>query len=472
VSDALAAPAAGYFETLYQKAPFGYLVTDRDDVVTRVNATLLDWIGVEARQLLGRQFSALLAPGSQLLYETRHLPVLRLQGFSREVLLQLVKGDGSYLHVLINAAHVEVDGDTPSEVRIGVLDASSRVNYERELLATQRSAEGLATRVSVLQNASVAFAASGSEAEIAETLSTILEDALAAASTCVAVLRDSGDLEVIAGVNLLDGLIPDDDKLLGETVLASEAPVVVSTGDADRERFPSVVAALIEARLQTVAVFPIMNDATPLGVAAAFFGRERSFPASDVEVVLSVARQANQVLTRMRAQEQLAYAALHDQLTGLANRAQIRDTISSGLLAAAEGSHPFSVMFVDLDGFKAVNDQLGHHVGDSILREVAGRLTASVRGSDIVGRYGGDEFVVICADTTGHDAAAISARIHREIRAPFATAEGFAISASIGIAVCEPSSSEISTDHLITVADAAMYESKRLGRDRTTRVQL
>jgi diguanylate cyclase (GGDEF)-like protein/PAS domain S-box-containing protein len=420
VSDALAAPAAGYFETLYQKAPFGYLVTDRDDVVTRVNATLLDWIGVEARQLLGRQFSALLAPGSQLLYETRHLPVLRLQGFSREVLLQLVKGDGSYLHVLINAAHVEVDGDTPSEVRIGVLDASSRVSYERELLATQRSAEGLATRVSVLQNASVAFAASGSEAEIAETLSTILEDALAAASTCVAVLRDSGDLEVIAGVNLLDGLIPDDDKLLGETVLASEAPVVVSTGDADRERFPSVVAALIEARLQTVAVFPIMNDATPLGVAAAFFGRERSFPASDVEVVLSVARQANQVLTRLRAQEQLAYAALHDQLTGLANRALIRDTISSGLLAAAEGSHPFSVMFVDLDGFKAVNDQLGHHVGDSILREVAGRLTASVRGSDIVGRYGGDEFVVICADTTGHDAAAISARIHREIRAPFA----------------------------------------------------
>jgi PAS domain S-box-containing protein len=207
VTGTVSDPSPEYFETLYQQAPFGYLVTDRDDVVTRVNATLLDWVGVDAHRLLGQPFRDLLAPGSQLLYETRHLPVLRLQGFSREVLLQIVKGDGSYLHVLINAAHVDPDGDTPSEVRIGVLDASSRVSYERELLATQRSAEGLASRISVLQNASVAFAASGSEAAIAQTLSTILEDALAAAATCVAVVGPTGELDVIAGVNLLDGLI-------------------------------------------------------------------------------------------------------------------------------------------------------------------------------------------------------------------------------------------------------------------------
>jgi diguanylate cyclase (GGDEF)-like protein/PAS domain S-box-containing protein len=472
VTGTVSDPSPEYFETLYQQAPFGYLVTDRDDVVTRVNATLLDWVGVDAHRLLGQPFRDLLAPGSQLLYETRHLPVLRLQGFSREVLLQIVKGDGSYLHVLINAAHVDPDGDTPSEVRIGVLDASSRVSYERELLATQRSAEGLASRISVLQNASVAFAASGSEAAIAQTLSTILEDALAAAATCVAVVGPTGELDVIAGVNLLDGLIRTDRQLLGETVLASEAPVIVSTNDEDRERFPSVVAALIEARLQTVAVFPIMNDATPIGVAAAFFGRERAFSASEIEVVLSVARQANQVLIRTRAQDQLAYAALHDQLTGLANRALIRDSISAGLLAAAGTTRPFAVMFVDLDGFKAVNDRLGHHVGDAILREVAARLTASVRAADIVGRYGGDEFVVICADTGDQDAAAISDRIHRAVREPYVEAEGFPISASIGIAVCRNPAADHTTDQLITVADAAMYESKRLGRDRTTRVTL
>jgi len=221
-----------------------------------------------------------------------------------------------------------------------------------------------------------------------------------------------------------------------------------------------------------VAVFPITDDATPIGVAAAFFKRERSFSASEVEVVMSVARQANQVLTRTRAQDELAYAARHDQLTGLANRALIRDSIAAGLHAAAAHSRPYSVMFIDLDGFKAVNDHLGHHVGDSILRHVAQRLTSSVRGADIVGRYGGDEFVVICPDTGGDAAAAISERIHREIRVPFAEAAGFPISASVGIAVCEPAESEISTDHLIGAADAAMYESKRLGRDRTTRVRL
>jgi diguanylate cyclase (GGDEF)-like protein/PAS domain S-box-containing protein len=472
MSDAVAsAPAEGYFEELYEKAPFGYLVTDRDDVVLRVNETLLGWVGFDAKQLLGRPFRSLLAPGSQLLYETRHLPVLRLQGFSREVLLQLLADDGTHLNVLINATHVDGDSDDSAEVRIGVLDASSRVSYERELLTTQRSAESLATRIMVLQNASASFAGNASETQIAQTLSAILEDALAAVAACVAVVRPSGELEVIAGVNMLDGLIRADRELLGDTVLSSEKPVIVGTGDADRERFPSVVEALLEARLQTVAVFPIMNDSTPIGVAAAFFGRERTFADSEVEVVLSVARQANQVLTRMRAQEQLAYAALHDQLTGLANRALVRESIAAGLLAADQTRHPFSVMFIDLDGFKAVNDRLGHHAGDAILREVAHRLTASVRADDIVGRYGGDEFVVICADTGEDEAATIAERIHREVREPFAEAEGFAISASIGIAV-SPGGTETTTDQLITAADTAMYESKRLGRDRTTRVQL
>jgi len=466
---AASAPVEGYFEELYEKAPFGYLVTDRDDVVLRVNETLLGWVGFDAQQLLGRPFRSLLAPGSQLLYETRHLPVLRLQGFSREVLLQLLAHDGTHLNVLINANHV--DGDSDAEVRIGVLDASSRVSYERELLTTQRSAESLATRIMVLQNASASFAGNASETQIAQTLSAILEDALAAVAACVAIVRPSGSLEVIAGVNMLDGLIRADRELLGDTVLASEAPVIVGTGDADRERFPSVVEALLEARLQTVAVFPIMNDSTPVGVAAAFFGRERTFADSEVEVVLSVARQANQVLTRMRAQDQLAYAALHDQLTGLANRALVRESIAAGLLVADQTRHPFSVMFIDLDGFKPVNDRLGHHAGDLILREVAHRLAASVRATDIVGRYGGDEFVVICADTGGDEAGTIAERIHREVREPFDDAEGFIISASIGIAV-SPGGAEVTTDKLVAAADTAMYESKRLGRDRTTRVEL
>jgi len=462
-------PPAGEatFEGLFQSAPFGYVITDHNDVIVRTNTTFSDWTHFPPDQLLGRPFRDLLTAGAQLLYETRHLPVLRLQGYANEVLLQLVTARGTVLPILINAASVDVFGE-PREVRIGVLDASSRVSYERELLATQRSAESMAARVTVLQNASAAFASSISEVEIAETLSRIVADALVASAACVALVGASGGLEVRAGTDLLSGLIREDPQLLGATVLDFQKPVTVNSTEQDQERFPGVVAALREARLQTVAVFPIMDDGIPIGVTAAFFGRERSLAASEDEMVLSVARQASQVLTRMRVQDQLAYAAQHDQLTGLANRAAIRDRITLGLAAARQAAQPLSLMFLDLDGFKNVNDRLGHHVGDAILIEVAKRLAASVRASDIVGRYGGDEFVVLCTSAGPREAAAISRRIHTEIRTAFSDAAEFEISASIGIATSEASENIVSIDELIGAADAAMYESKRLGRDRTT----
>jgi len=464
-------PGESLFEGLFQAAPFGYVITDHNDVIVRTNATFLAWTHFPEDQVLGRPFRDLLTAGAQLLYETRHLPVLRLQGYANEVLLQLATAQGTVLPILVNASAVDRFGE-PREVRIGVLDASGRVSYERELLATQRSAESMAARVTVLQNASTAFASSISEAEIGATLSTIVADALVASAACVALVGASGDLEVIAGTDPLSGLIREDSRLLGATVLDFEKPVTVSVTGQGQERFPGVVSALREARLQTVAVFPIMDDGIPIGVTAAFFGRERSLAASENEMVLSVARQASQVLTRMRVQKQLAYAAQHDQLTGLVNRAAIRERIALALATAHQAAQPLSLMFLDLDGFKIVNDRLGHHVGDAILIEVAKRLAASVRASDIVGRYGGDEFVVLCTSAGRREAAAISSRIHAEIRNAFPDAAEFTIGASIGIATIEASGSVASIDALISAADAAMYESKRLGRGRTTQASL
>ena len=457
-----------YFESLFHGAPFGYLVTDGSDVVVRVNATLLALGGFDEHNVVGRPLRDLLAPGSQLLYETRHLPVLRLQGYSNEVFLQLATATGSTLPVLVNAA-VVADGN---EVRVGILDASNRVSYERQLLATQRTAEDLAARVTVLQNASAAFAASVTETQIADSLASILEDALVAPATCVALLNERGELDVVAGTDLLDGLVLGDVHLLGSTVLESEKPVIVGTGPNDEAIYPWVVAALREARLHTVAVFPIMSDSRPIGATAAFFGRARELSESECEMVLSVARQASQGLTRLRAQLQLAYAARHDQLTGLANRASLRASIADLLAVPAHEARTLAVMFLDLDGFKTVNDRLGHNVGDAVLREVASRLNSSVRYVDVVGRYGGDEYVVVSADTAGDDAAQIADRIHTAIGRQFDQAPGFEITASIGLASHGSSAPPTTVDDLIAAADAAMYESKRLGRGRTTHVRV
>ena len=455
------------FEALFDHAPFGYLITDTDDVIVRANETFSAWTGFGADDLVGRHFRDLLPPGSQLLYETRHLPVLRLRGSVDEVFLEVRTAGGPVLPVLVNA--VVEDG----EVRIGVLAAANRLSYEQQLLATQRTAESLAARITVLQDASSAFATGGSEEAIAHSLSAILEETLVASDACVALVSRSGALDVIAGSNPLDGLIRGDHQLLGLNVVKFEEPVVVHATDDYLDSYPWVVRAMREARLQTVAVFPMMSDARPIGVTAAFFRRERTLAESETEVVLAVARQASQVLTRLRAQEQLAYAALHDQLTGLANRESIRHSIALALEARSPvlaSERAVSVMFLDLDGFKTVNDRLGHHVGDAILQQVAARLRNAVRVGDAVGRYGGDEFVVVC-DAAGEAAETVAERIRDEIRAGFVEAQGFPISASIGIAVCS-AECEATTDSVIGAADAAMYESKRLGRDRTTVVEV
>jgi diguanylate cyclase (GGDEF)-like protein len=410
--------------------------------------------------------------GSQVLYETKHLPVVHLSGVANETVLQLVTGNGSTLDILVNSVRTEGTPGDAHEIRIAVVGASLRISYEHDLLSAQRFAEDLATRVAVLQNASAALADNETESQVAVTLCSLLETSLVAASVCVAVVDASGGLPVVAGTNPLANLPSDDLQQLGNAVLTSGAPIVVTAGEDDSGRFAPVAAALQRSRLRTVAVFPIMGEGRPLGVAAAFFGRERTFLESERDVVLSVTRQVSQVLTRVRVQSQLAHAAQHDHLTGLANRALIRANVTSGAFAAHTESRPLSLMFIDLDGFKPINDQLGHHVGDAILREVAVRLRSSVRASDLVGRYGGDEFVVVCAGVNAQEALVIASRIHEEIQLPFPDAVGYNMSASVGIATSLPGTEQASPDALISRADAAMYESKRRGRALTTHVEV
>jgi diguanylate cyclase (GGDEF)-like protein len=462
----------GYFESLFQDAPFGYLVTSSDDEILTVNRTLVELAGREREGLLGQRFRSLLTPGSQVLYETKHLPVVRLSGGAHETLLQLVTGNGSTLDILVNSVRTEETTGDAYEVRIAVVGASLRVSYEHDLLSAQRFAEDLATRVAVLQNASAALAETESETQIGDTLCSLLETSLVATAVCVAVAVSSGDLQVVAGTNPLVGATFSELRQLGDAVLTSAAPIIVTTAEDDPGEFPQVATALQGSRLRTVAMFPIMSDAGPLGVAVAFFGRDRTFTESEMDVVLSITRQASQVLTRVRAQSQLAHAAQYDHLTGLANRALIRARVTTGALEARADTRPFTLMFIDLDGFKLINDQLGHHVGDAILREVAVRLRSSVRASDLVGRYGGDEFVIVCAGANAQEALAMASRIHEQIQLPFADAEGYNMSASVGVATSLPDTAPASPDMLISGADSAMYESKRRGRALTTHVEV
>ena len=165
-------------------------------------------------------------------------------------------------------------------------------------------------------------------------------------------------------------------------------------------------------------------------------------------------------------QETLAHQALHDQLTGLPNRALLTDRLSHAAHSVARGGHGAMLLYLDLDNFKAVNDRFGHAAGDCLLVAVADRLLGLVRGADTVARLGGDEFVVLAEDLADPEAAArsLAERIHQAMRPPVPVGEGqLYTSVSIGIAPVVP---EDNPEVNLSRADVAMYEAKRSGPAR------
>jgi diguanylate cyclase (GGDEF)-like protein len=218
----------------------------------------------------------------------------------------------------------------------------------------------------------------------------------------------------------------------------------------------------------------MLDKGQPTGVVVCHFGRQRQFDEGSIELFETLARQSSHVLARIRLQNQLADLALHDQLTGLVNRKLLEERLDQTLAAVIRKQRSVSILFLDLDGFKVVNDQCGHAVGDSVLQQVSQRLREVVRSDDTIGRYGGDEFVIICDDTEEAAATVIAERIRAVVREPLTgVPDSCPISASIGIAVLGPSTNPaISSDNVLQLADAAMYTSKNAGKDRVTTVSV
>jgi len=165
------------------------------------------------------------------------------------------------------------------------------------------------------------------------------------------------------------------------------------------------------------------------------------------------------------AQQQLHHLAHHDPLTGLPNRLLFHDRLKTAIDLALRNEQRCLLLYLDLDGFKTINDTLGHAVGDELLRTVAGRLTSVLRSSDTVARLGGDEFVILAGSTNTDYAAQLAEKILEQLRLPVTVAERtLNISGSLGIAVFPDNGDD--SQELMRAADMAMYTAKAAGRNR------
>jgi diguanylate cyclase (GGDEF)-like protein/PAS domain S-box-containing protein len=175
---------------------------------------------------------------------------------------------------------------------------------------------------------------------------------------------------------------------------------------------------------------------------------------------------ARDISARKQVQREMEHRALHDPLTGLPNRQLLTELLADSIASASTGLSGAAVVFVDLDGFKFVNDTLGHEAGDALLQQVAERLSAHVRPSDKLARMGGDEFMLVVNGVTEDEVAlGVADRLQQALREPFQVAQHeIVVTASMGISIYPRDGADVSA--LRRKSDAAMYEAKQAGKDR------
>jgi diguanylate cyclase (GGDEF)-like protein/PAS domain S-box-containing protein len=205
----------------------------------------------------------------------------------------------------------------------------------------------------------------------------------------------------------------------------------------------------------------------PVGLLGAHSRSSRRFGPEDIDFMNAVAHVIAGALERVSAEERIRHDALHDALTGLPNRTLLLDRLRIALARAERDGTRVAVLFLDLDRLKVLNDSLGHHAGDVLLRAVGPRLTGVLRPSDTLARFGGDEFGVLIEGVVDEeDALGVAERIVAAFDAPFEIdGEVRHGSISVGVVVTNPGRPGEAGD-LLSNADAAMYRAKELGRGR------
>ena len=214
---------------------------------------------------------------------------------------------------------------------------------------------------------------------------------------------------------------------------------------------------------------PLRRIADPTAVGAMTIARlGKAFNEAERDVFLYLVGQASASSENVALHEQVSEQAVTDELTGLANKRALSDVLEKEAARAHRFSHDLSLLMLDIDDFKRVNDTYGHPQGDQVLRVVGDVLRAESRGVDEPARYGGEEFAVALPETGSDGAAGLAERIRAELERqsiPFLDREGsLRITASIGVASIPASARDVSS--LIAAADAALYAAKRGGKNR------
>jgi diguanylate cyclase (GGDEF)-like protein len=380
-----------------------------------------------------------------------------------------LRSEGRVIGVVV-LSRLGLDRFTDDELRLlGVLADQAAVAIENARLLAERDRH--VTELAALLDISQAGDGSGSERELATLLAGKLRLAAAMDACLISRWDDrSGTLTVVgadgrpADVPTRD---PDSDRA-ARHVLLSDQPLLVDPATMDTDPTERARLAALDAAL--VLLMPLSTAGRVVGLVELISEQpEHRFHADETAWLRTMTNQVAAALENARLVQQLRDAAETDSVTGVYSHRHLQDRLRQETARAARARTPLSVLMVDLDDFKGVNDEHGHQAGDRVLRAIAGALRDAVRGGDVVARYGGDEFVVLMPDTDAAAAAVVAERARSAVGSlAHAMADGshVRVSCSVGLALY-PADGKSSRD-LLRKADAAMYEQKR---ERTSAVE-
>ena len=285
-----------------------------------------------------------------------------------------------------------------------------------------------------------------------------------------ALEANEAQLRAVLG-NVAEGIITvDDDGLVTLFNQAAEHVFGYRAEEMLRQPFSVLIGDPADAGDALIGYWRPAGNTTASGPREAV-GRHKNGAAFPMDMAISqmavdTHKQfiicVRDITERKHAEHALEHQALHDMLTGLPNRVLLQDRLNQALLTVRQHNEPLALLIMDLDRFKDVNDTLGHHAGDELLRQIGPRLQAVLRNVDTLGRLGGDEFAVVLPNAALPAATAIAARLLDVLETPFVVDDRpVAVGASIGIALSPEHG--LDAESLLRRADVAMYVAKRSG---------
>jgi diguanylate cyclase (GGDEF)-like protein/PAS domain S-box-containing protein len=439
---------------LFRDHPQPMVLYDLEGVIVIGNKAAIRLLGHPPGTLIGTHFAAHLAPGC--VPEASKMRSLALAGNSTEFDAVFVHADGHPVSVSTTIAPARL-----GEQIVGVYGIVREVRREREVAAAVEQADRFRALYLI-----AASSGRTPQQQIEDTLS-LGHELLGVESGVVMRLCDG----VLSPAHSVGEMPPETlrtlsmDATLGRQMFSAFDPVAVDdTARPPWDRAP--VRDVFPWRSFIATTFETAGNFAGVIVFGSRYERGELFSTADRELVRSISTVVASTLERQSEQERLDMLAFTDTLTGLPNRALLYDRMKRLIAEGRRTNDAFAVHFLDLDGFKQINDSGGHAEGDKVLRQTANRLKEALRESDSIARLGGDEFVILQTRVRGsREAVALARTLLGLMRLPFVVdSRTHPLSASIGISMF-PGDGDTATT-LLGHADVALYRAKASGRNR------